>query len=77
MICDGVEKEELETLIGRFRRRIKNIRMQNGNVTCSIGVTPVKKGLSVEKLYRSADQLLYEAKKEGKNQVVFGCQPGK
>ncbi|HJB07327.1 MAG TPA: diguanylate cyclase [Candidatus Enterocloster faecavium] len=77
LICDGVEKEELETLIGRFRRRIKNIRMQNGNVTCSIGVTPVKKGLSVEKLYRSADQLLYEAKKEGKNQVVFGCQPGK
>ena len=41
-------------------------------MTCSIGVIPIENDLTIDDLYRNADRLLYEAKKNGKNQIAFG-----
>lgn len=72
LVCCPMTRNEMENLLKQFRREISRIRIPKGTVTCSIGVTPVKEGLTIEELYRSADQLLYEAKKKGKNQFAFG-----
>ena len=41
-------------------------------MTSSIGVIPVEEEMTIEELYKYADRLLYEAKKNGKDQFVFG-----
>ncbi len=72
LVYEPMEKQEIEGRIDRFRREMGQIRVQDKTVTCSIGVIPAEKGLAIEELYRSGDRLLYEAKKKGKNQCVFG-----
>ena len=65
-------KKEIEMLLYRLRERIARIRLRETGVTCSVGVIPVEKYYTIDELYRSADRLLYEAKKKGKNQFAFG-----
>jgi PleD family two-component response regulator len=38
-------------------------------VTISIGAGALEPGMSVADLYRSADEMLYEAKRTGRNRV--------
>jgi diguanylate cyclase (GGDEF)-like protein len=38
-------------------------------ITCSFGVTDLKKGDSTESIFKRVDQLLYNAKEDGRNQV--------
>lgn len=64
--------EEIETYMSRLREAFAIIRVGEQSVTCSIGVIPLEPGVYIEDLYRSADHLLYEAKKKGKNQVALG-----
>lgn len=64
--------EEIETYMSRLREAFATIRVGEQSVTCSIGVIPLEPGVYIEDLYRSADHLLYEAMKKGKNQVAFG-----
>ena len=72
MIYHPIEKKEIEMLLYRLRERIARIRLRETGVTCSVGVIPVEKYYTIDELYRSADRLLYEAKKKGKNQFAFG-----
>ena len=65
-----MSREEIETLLHEFEKGLEQIPGEA--VTCSIGVIPVEKNYTIEELYRSADRLLYEAKKRGRNQFVFG-----
>lgn len=64
--------EEIETYMSWLREAFATIRVGEQSVTCSIGVIPLEPGVYIEDLYRSADHLLYEAKKKGKNQVALG-----
>ncbi len=65
-------KEEITEYMNRLRKEIARIRIMDQKVTCSIGVIPVENEYMIEELYRRADRLLYEAKKHGKNQFVYG-----
>ena len=65
-------KKEIGTYMDRLRNEIAKIEIKDQKVTCSIGVIPAEDEYSIEKLYHSADRLLYEAKKRGKNQFVYG-----
>ena len=47
------------------------MRMWNTEVTCSIGVISVRESAGLQELYHSADRLLREAEKRGKNQTIF------
>ncbi|HHU36181.1 MAG TPA: diguanylate cyclase [Treponema sp.] len=40
-----------------------------GNVTVSLGVTELKKDISMEDVFKTVDELLYQAKAEGRNRV--------
>ncbi len=41
------------------------------NVTISIGVAKYKEGDTVESLYKRADQMLYKAKRSGRNRLIY------
>ncbi len=69
LVYHPMTKEEIEKRLNRLKREIA---AGDEEITCSIGVIPVEPGITIEELYRSADRLLYEAKKKGKNQFVFG-----
>lgn len=67
-----VDRKDVEALLNRLKEEIARIQFQGNGLTCSIGVIPVEKDYTIEELYRSADRLLYEAKKKGKDQFAFG-----
>jgi diguanylate cyclase (GGDEF)-like protein len=43
-----------------------------GHVTISVGVASARHDDTPETLFRRADKALYQAKKDGRNQVVLG-----
>ncbi|SHM72860.1 GGDEF domain-containing protein [Gracilibacillus kekensis] len=43
----------------------------DGNITVSIGLKNLDKSMSKEALFKEADELLYSAKRNGKNQVMY------
>ena len=72
LVSHPASKSEIEDTLNKMREELAAIQAGERNVTCSIGVIPVESGYTIDQLYRSADRLLYEAKKNGKNQFVFG-----
>ncbi len=72
LIISPLSKADIENTLNDMKDRLKKLQIQDLTVTCSIGVIPVDKNYSLEELYRQADHLLYEAKKNGKDQFVFG-----
>lgn len=70
LIYHPMAKTEIEKLLNQLKQEMAE--GEGEAATCSIGVIPVEPGYTIEELYRSADRLLYEAKKQGKNQFVFG-----
>lgn len=64
--------DEMKALLEQLKEEVRHIYVGDKAVTCSVGAVPVTKGRTIEELYCSADRLLYEAKKNGKNQFVFG-----
>lgn len=72
LIVEPISKKEIEQALNKMKDRLKKSEVQGIAVTCSIGVIPIEKEYSLEKMYKHADRLLYEAKKNGKNQFVFG-----
>mgnify|MGYP005797298917 FL=1 len=72
LILEPMTKQEIEQALNGMKERLKRPVIEDLTVTCSIGVIPVEKGYSLQEMYRNADRLLYEAKKNGKDQFVFG-----
>ena len=72
LIQEPMTREEIERRLILLKEGINRIQCHGEQVSCSIGVIPAEKSCSIEELYRGADRLLYEAKKKGKNQFVFG-----
>jgi diguanylate cyclase (GGDEF)-like protein len=58
----------------RIKKHLSAIEYGNttGKVTASFGVTAFIEGDDMNSIVNRADQLLYEAKQQGKNNVVFG-----
>jgi len=65
-INDGYE------LIESIRKKIANIKNDEINrpITVSIGFQPLSKDLTQTQFFKRADELLYQAKQNGKNQVA-------
>lgn len=60
----------LEQVLGQVKS-IKQCNKAPSNVTCSIGVTFCDDKRSIEEIYKNADDALYRAKQNGKNQITF------
>lgn len=66
------DRADAEMSFERLRRAIENHAFpQVGRVTISVGVTPIHEGSIPVELLGQADQALYHAKSNGRNQVCF------
>ena len=72
LIPKPASKEKILEILNVMKQGVSQIQTSEKNVTCSIGVIPIENALTIDDLYRNADRLLYEAKKNGKNQIAFG-----
>jgi diguanylate cyclase (GGDEF)-like protein len=74
VIAYGLHGERAGRLFDDFRRLIENTEVHYGKdsirFTISIGLTS-DEGLSLEQLIREADRRLYQAKREGRNRIVY------
>lgn len=72
IILDATCREELETILERFRSLIEQHHFpQIGQVTISIGVTQIMPFEVLSMAMGRADNALYQAKANGRNQVIF------
>jgi diguanylate cyclase len=75
IIASGDKAENIRLFIDRIRIQIKNkvITFENGQIsfTFSAGLACIKKSFSRDDLINAADQALYRAKKQGKDQTVI------
>jgi diguanylate cyclase (GGDEF)-like protein len=58
--------EELRQLVEQHAFMVEGEQIK---VTISIGVTELKKGMDVKAFYKGADEMLYQAKRSGRNKV--------
>lgn len=70
VVITSGDKEELKCKAIRIRQEIEDIKYSFGNITVSIGISQYKGG-DYHKLMKEADIALYEAKENGRNQIVF------
>jgi diguanylate cyclase (GGDEF)-like protein len=80
LVLTHVERDQLELVVNRFRDQFAALSFplqgQSVQVTASFGVTGVysKEARDFEALVRKADQMLYEAKRAGRNLVRLSFQ---
>jgi diguanylate cyclase (GGDEF)-like protein/PAS domain S-box-containing protein len=72
----NVNQEELDKILNRIRILVEKsslrYKTQDLHVTISIGGTIIKSGDTLESLQKRADDLMYQSKKNGRNQVTIG-----
>ena len=72
LLLEPLARRQVADALAGLKASLARIEMDGRPVTCSIGVIPAESGASMERLYRDADRLLYEAKKNGRDQTAFG-----
>lgn len=69
LICPGITAEKAVMVAEKHRKAIAESERLDGKITCSFGVSELKdKGIS--DCFKQADIALYQAKSNGRNQVV-------
>lgn len=65
--------EELEANAGKLLEKIKtkSVQIADGKLTVSVGIVIAARKATLEELFQKADEALYEAKKQGKNQFAL------
>lgn len=77
LLLVGCPLDKLEAFTTRLLERFAEITVTSGSgekasTTLSIGATLVTDGDSIESAWKRGDELLYRAKNQGRNQMVFG-----
>jgi diguanylate cyclase (GGDEF)-like protein len=66
----GVDLESALKVVDNLRKKIEETSFKMiGSITCSIGLTKVKKDDTVDNILIRSDEALYEAKESGRNKV--------
>jgi diguanylate cyclase (GGDEF)-like protein len=76
IVLPGADEMMARTLLERLRRNIESLEWPGEpgfSVTASFGVAPFKSGADESRLLQAADSALYEAKREGRNQLRFAA----
>lgn len=72
LIDQPVERTNLENGLRSFEEQIDKLNSPASSLSCSIGVYAIACPSSIDELYQKADQLLYQAKQQGRNRYIFG-----
>jgi diguanylate cyclase (GGDEF)-like protein/PAS domain S-box-containing protein len=74
--ASNINKEAVKAIAERFRSFIEGSSVRAGDeillFTVSIGATIARQSDDLASVVKRADQLMYEGKKKGKNQVIIG-----
>lgn len=73
ILAYGMDAKGMFTLVDKLRKnfRLEEYRETDDAISFSGGIGIFVNGMSVSELFASADRKLYEAKKNGKNQVLY------
>nr|WP_300092305.1 GGDEF domain-containing protein [Sedimentibacter sp.] len=72
ILLPNTDNDQAAEMAERMRISIEKITCsESENITCSFGIATFRKNESAEAFMKRGDKLLYEAKKRGKNIVVF------
>ncbi|MEW8626985.1 MAG: GGDEF domain-containing protein [Candidatus Thiodiazotropha sp.] len=74
VVLNGTDQLGARLLAERIRENIENLRidsLKNLQITLSLGVSMMNEGDTTETLFKRADEALYVAKNQGRNQVVM------
>ncbi len=73
VMLDGVFTEnEMKLRLSQFQSNISDLLGEAAKVTCSIGVCHFAYPQDIQTIYKEADQMLYQAKNNGRNCYVIG-----
>ena len=76
LIFKNWDKENILKRLNRIRKKIAKIPFKfkntSVNISASFGVTHVQQEDNIHTAFERADQALYQAKENGKNQVIYG-----
>ena len=73
IIAPNTDFDGVSLLAKRLHGLIKQYKFPvAGKVTVSMGVVSYEPGESVDELIKRADDLLYQAKRQGRNQIQYG-----
>ncbi len=70
ILLPGMSLDKAAQIAERFRSHIKDIDIDGIGVTASFGVSALDGGYDAQELVQQADKALYQAKDNGRNQVV-------
>ncbi len=70
-VCYGITLEELKPFAEQLRQKVEHSEFENTiKITCSIGLTEVKKGDTAQIIFDRVDHAMYEAKTSGRNRII-------
>ncbi len=69
LLLPGTGLQGAKMVAEKIRRIVESTPFSIGKVTCSFGVTTLKKDDTIQSFLHRADEALYEAKESGRNQV--------
>lgn len=70
-VCYGMNLEELKTIAEQLRQKIEDTTFEKAiKITCSIGLTELKKGDTAQIIFDRVDKAMYEAKSSGRNRII-------
>lgn len=76
IIVDDIDEKAIVASAERLRKTFEstqiNCKNQNLNVTISVGATVINENDTIESILKRVDELMYQAKQNGKNRVVVG-----
>ena len=72
ILCPETSLQGAFTLAEKIRKSVEENNFTDVNrITCSLGVTHYKNGDNLNDMFNRADRALFQAKKEGRNKIVF------
>lgn len=70
-VCYGMNLEELKSIAEQLRQKIEDTTFEKTiKITCSIGLTELKKGDTAKIIFDRVDHAMYEAKTSGRNRII-------
>lgn len=70
-VCYEMNLEELKSIAEKLRQKIEDTTFEKAiKITCSIGLTELKKGDTAQIIFDRVDKAMYEAKSSGRNRII-------